>query len=84
MPLQHAKARGCKTRAAEGHHSLLSGPRVGLERTLKNIGKTGNSKKRAAKSGANLTDPRLAKLIGAWPSLPDPIRRAILALVDAV
>jgi hypothetical protein len=26
-------------------------------------------------------DPDLARLIDAWPSLPDPIRRAMLALV---
>jgi hypothetical protein len=28
-------------------------------------------------------DPDLARLIGAWPALPDPIRRAVLTLVDA-
>jgi hypothetical protein len=28
-----------------------------------------------------LTDPELARIAGAWPTLPDPIRRAVLALV---
>jgi hypothetical protein len=41
-----------------------------------------NSKKGAAKSGAFSTnDPDLARVIEAWPTLPDPIRRAMLALI---
>jgi hypothetical protein len=28
-----------------------------------------------------LTDPDLVRIVGAWPTLPEPIRRAILALV---
>lgn len=28
-------------------------------------------------------DPDLARIVAAWPNLPDPIRRAVLALVDA-
>jgi hypothetical protein len=28
-------------------------------------------------------DPGLAKIIDAWPALPDPIRRAVLALADS-
>jgi hypothetical protein len=27
------------------------------------------------------TDPNLVKVITAWPSLPEPIRRAMLALI---
>jgi hypothetical protein len=26
-------------------------------------------------------DPALAKIVAAWPSLPEPIRRAMLALI---
>jgi hypothetical protein len=26
----------------------------------------------------------LAKIVGAWPKLPEPIRRAMLAMADAV
>jgi hypothetical protein len=26
-------------------------------------------------------DPDLAKIVAAWPSLPEPIRRAILGLI---
>jgi len=29
-------------------------------------------------------DPDLARLLTAWPDLPEPIRRGILALVEAV
>jgi hypothetical protein len=36
----------------------------------------------AAQSGAVLADPNLARLIDAWPTLPEPICRAILALVE--
>jgi hypothetical protein len=29
----------------------------------------------------SLVDPDLARIIEAWPQLPDPIRRAVLALI---
>jgi hypothetical protein len=29
------------------------------------------------------TDPKLAELVNAWPSLPEHIKAAVLALVDA-
>jgi hypothetical protein len=29
------------------------------------------------------TDPNLVKLITAWPTLPEPIRRAMLALIES-
>ena len=29
------------------------------------------------------TDPELARIVDAWPTLPEPIRRAIAALVGA-
>jgi hypothetical protein len=29
------------------------------------------------------TDPDLARILDAWPTLPAPIRRAILALVES-
>jgi hypothetical protein len=29
------------------------------------------------------TDPDLALVVDAWPALPDPIKTAILALVEA-
>ncbi|HJZ54481.1 MAG TPA: hypothetical protein VKE74_05960 [Gemmataceae bacterium] len=28
-------------------------------------------------------DPELARVVGAWPNLPEPIRRAVLALVGS-
>jgi hypothetical protein len=27
-------------------------------------------------------DPRLARILDAWPTLPEPIRRAMLALIE--
>jgi len=30
---------------------------------------------------ASMTDPDLARLVEAWPTLPEPIRRAMVALV---
>jgi hypothetical protein len=29
-----------------------------------------------------LTDPDLVRIVGTWPTLPEPIRRAVLALID--
>jgi hypothetical protein len=37
----------------------------------------------AAESGAVAVDPDLARLIAAWPALPQAIRRVILALVES-
>ena len=31
-----------------------------------------------------ITDPELARVVAAWPTLPEPIRRAMLALIRAV
>lgn len=38
---------------------------------------------RDAKSGALATDPDLNHIFDAWPTLPEPIKAAILALVQA-
>jgi hypothetical protein len=38
---------------------------------------------RGAKSGAVASDPDLTRIIDAWPSLPEPIRRAMLALLSS-
>jgi hypothetical protein len=37
---------------------------------------------RALTKPAPETDPDLTRVMDAWPGLPEPIRRAILALVD--
>jgi hypothetical protein len=29
------------------------------------------------------TDPDLARILNAWPGLPEAIRRAVLALIDS-
>ena len=30
-----------------------------------------------------ITDPELARIVTAWPTLPEPIRRAVLTLVSS-
>jgi hypothetical protein len=32
---------------------------------------------------AAATDPDLARVLAAWPTMPDPIRRAVLALIES-
>jgi hypothetical protein len=59
----------------------------GSELPPKNIGKIAKSEKGAAKSDAFSTkNPEighdLARVLEAWPTLPDHIRKAILALVE--
>ena len=51
------------------------------------------SRKQAAQNPAQLptkpaepktpTDPDLSRIVAAWPTLPEPIRRAVLALVGS-
>ncbi|MDY3559960.1 hypothetical protein R5W23_001158 [Gemmata sp. JC673] len=36
---------------------------------------------RSSTGSSNPTDPELARVVTAWATLPDPIKRAILALV---
>ena len=58
---------------------------MALEHTEHNAGNKQVSREGDAKSGAVeavLTDPELAKVVAAWPNLPGPIRRAILALIS--
>jgi hypothetical protein len=58
-----------------------------FEHTPENKGISASFEKGAAKSDAFSTenpkffDPDLAKIIEAWPALPDHIREAILSLV---
>ena len=55
---------------------------IGLENIKKHSGKTRKSKTRDSQCDSlPPIDPDLAKVIAAWPSLPAPIRRAILALI---
>jgi hypothetical protein len=47
---------------------------------------SGNSHARGAATGAVETQnmsPELAKIVAAWPTLPDALRRAMLALIDS-
>ena len=61
---------------------------TGLEHPPKIPKKTANSEPGGAKSGAqaastSISDSSLAALIDAWADLPEPVRRGILAMVDA-
>jgi len=61
---------------------------LGLEHPQQNSGKKRNSDSGGAESGArpdlspNIA-PELAGLIDAWATLPEPVRRGILAMVEA-
>jgi hypothetical protein len=56
-------------------------PLRGLEQTPENAGKTHGDRAGGAQSGALSTD--LRRVIDAWPSLPEHIRRAVLAVIAA-
>jgi hypothetical protein len=53
------------------------------KRILRNDGQAAAAvaKSRAQSDGFTRTDPNLQRLIDAWPTLPEPIHRAILALI---
>jgi hypothetical protein len=60
---------------------------TGLESISKTTGKTVSRKSGGAESGAfsadsSKIDPDLARIVAAWPTLAEPIKRAILALVN--
>jgi hypothetical protein len=58
----------------------------GVEHPAKPTGKPVICHQRGAESGALAllaTEPDLARIVAAWPTLSDPIRRALLALVGA-
>ena len=57
--------------------------RPGLERTTKMAEKQGVMPERGTESGTLPDDPELADVVKAWPTLPEPIRRAVLALIGA-
>ena len=55
---------------------------TGFEQPPKSSTKTHFLDQGGAKSGAIAEiDPDLAALVAAWPTLPEPIRRAMLALI---
>jgi hypothetical protein len=57
---------------------------MGIEPTGNSPKKTPPSAEGGAESGAfNVLDPDLDAVIDAWPGLPEPIRRGILAMIRA-
>ena len=61
---------------------------TGLEHLAKTPGKTSNSKASGAESGAVVDeigsiDPDLLRISEAWPTLPEHLRKAVLAIVQA-
>lgn len=63
-------------------------PAVGLEHSPQTSEKTADSQPGGAESGAPaartvVSDPELATLVDAWADLPDPVRRGILAMIEA-
>ena len=43
----------------------------------------GGAESGAVGNNSTATDPDLAKVVEAWPRLPEPIKRAILAMIEA-
>ena len=50
---------------------------------LGNQPSSGAAKSGAVSAASAPSDPDLARLIDAWPTLPGPVRRAVLALVNS-
>jgi hypothetical protein len=44
---------------------------------------SGGAKSGAVSPDRSATDADLARIVAAWPTLPEPIRRALLALVES-
>lgn len=61
-----------ESRKAPSHQALTPTPSEPLAHSL------------AQNSENPPADPDLARLVEAWPNLPEPIRRAVLALVGSV
>lgn len=78
----------------------LLAPRLGVEHPAQSPRKTGGGEKSGAESGAlgargdaqrgtvggleSTTSPDLARVVEAWPGLPEVTRQAVLRLVDQV
>lgn len=65
---------------------MPSGGCSGAEHPEKVPGKPHIRPTGGAESGALAAlalDPELARVVAAWPTLPEPIRRAVLALVSS-
>jgi len=67
---------------------FIKAPRVGTEQNANSAEKQGSALRRDAFSDALCVDSvsddaQLAELIAAWPTLPEPTRQAMLALVRA-
>ena len=52
-------------------------------RTDPDLARSGESATCVARARKPQDDPDLARLIAAWPTLPGPIRAAVLALMEA-
>ena len=64
------------------HKNLVAA--VGFEHPSDSPKKTTLSEQRGAESGAlALVDPALSSIVTAWPTLSEPIQRAILAMVGS-
>jgi hypothetical protein len=57
---------------------------IGIEPTQQSPNKMALSGEGGAESGALASDPELALVVAAWPTLPEAIRRAMLSMVESV
>jgi hypothetical protein len=82
--MKNAAASGCQFTTCDGGMGLSGGQ--GTRTPQENTGNSSISDEGGANSGAVLDAAALAvdlaRIVVAWPMLPAPIRRAILALLD--
>ena len=68
----------------QAHRSAVRSGEGGIRTTLEIPANSAPLDERAAKSDAlAVTDPDLLQVVRSWSDLPDPIRLAVLALVQS-
>lgn len=74
----------CSCKSEHARRASNHSPQVKAGKELGNLPRGGGAESGAARSCTDsqrdTTDPDLAKLIAIWPSLPEPVRKAILNL----
>lgn len=86
---------GTRTRDPQIHHLEVERRKIGHNKGLGRRAKPGVTPRGTRGRGSGrigphregpglpALDPQLQRLVDAWPSLPEPIRRAVAALIDA-
>ena len=83
-----ASAYGYNLRVAGFRYSTVQVAGTGLEHPANSSGNGGVADESGAESGAldaenGPKDPQLTAIIDAWPTLPEPIKAGVLAIIKA-